>query len=480
MAGGKSMNTSMENKLKTVYDILLMAKTETDLKDAYINIMNVTSQIYNERLEALNTSNDIDDDSNKETDDDADKTPEMALESVTEDSKKDEIVITEGYNAQKQAVNEEIVNEEAVNEKVVEEPPEAEEPPAYAVFYSINNAAYVAVNDAMHACVPVRNIAKAYCVEADMAAIAVAQNELSKFNLAKLKPIRIEFITQRQYDETIGKAKAMQAIMEAAPITTSKSIDTGHKVANFASNTKNASNTHIGNKSYEKYNKGYDFYHSNVDYGNNKMHNYDHTNCNLESANEDDASVKLYPFRDQMENPKWLYKSNHVNLDNDVIPKVRSYGNDIPSFTVKDIENFKQNCDYAIVNAINETLMRIKDTKASWMTDKLDLIHNADLYHGNFMVDTDYILDIDYSLLDDAISEFNLQNETHIMYVEDFDPTMNNFLRNIYKINGVSYNSVREDDIQDVIPLVEMAIFNYTVCLIAYELYKSYCLNEKG
>lgn len=327
-----------------------------------------------------------------------------------------------------------------------------EESPAYAVFYSLNNAAYVAVNERMRVCVPVRNLAKAYCVEADLTSVAQGQNELSKYKLDKLKPIQIKFLTQKEYDDTIGKAKAMQELMASMPKVENTNINTEHKVTNFATSNNKSSNGHIGEKSnntsgYYDTNKkdGYDFFHS----------------CPywlFETDNK--TSVKTtskISMTDMIESPRELYRAMHNGIDNEsIVEEPKSYHNDIAyisSSTYDDLDDFS-----TLITVINATIEAISMTKSEWLVTPF-------IESGN-KINIDYMMDIDYSVLNDAIDDWNERNAPmQIMYVEDFDPTIVHFRKNI--------EAAADKYIVDEKELAAMAIYNYVRCLIAYEEFKT-------
>lgn len=325
--------------------------------------------------------------------------------------------------------------------------------PAYAVFYSMNNAAYVAVDERMHVCMPVRNLAKAYCVAADANSIANGQNELSKYKLDKLKPLQIKFLTQKEYDETIGKAKQMRELLANMPEVTSVNHNTEHKVTNFASNSKTSSN-HIGEKpsySYDKsykssYGDGYNYYTSKP---------YD----TLKTTNISHSSPQRFKISltDAIENPRSLYQMMHDDVDDIAdVTRPHSYENDLVSLSSKD---YAEISDFdVLIPIINETLHAIEQTRAGWLTDLF--------IESGKCIDTDYMMDIDYALLDTAIEEWNeINRPSKIMYVEAFDPTIIDFKKNIEAAAG-KYGFEKEE-------LASMAIYNYVRCLLAYESFKA-------
>jgi hypothetical protein len=308
--------------------------------------------------------------------------------------------------------------------------------------------------------VPVRNLAKAYCVPADLTSVAQGQNELSKYKLDKLKPIQIKFLTQKEYDDSIGKAKAMQELMANMPTTpTNNTISSEHKVANFAANNKTTSSGHIGEKSkgnaydsaYGANNKkgGYDFFHSDS-YSLYKDKN-GHGSSNAQSQ-------KIYKvsMTDMLENPRELYKAMHNGIDDiDMSGLPCSYENDIIDIApamYAEIDDFE-----ILIPAINKTINAIANTKAGWLVDPFVASYGE--------VDNDYMMDIDYALLDLAIQDWNeTNNPCQIMYVEDFDPTVITFKKNI--------EAVSKKCMIDKEELAAKAIYNYVRCLMAYQRFK--------
>jgi hypothetical protein len=338
--------------------------------------------------------------------------------------------------------------------------------PVYAVFYSVNNAAYVAVNERMRMCVPVRNLAKAFCVSADLTSVAQGQNELSKYKLDKLKPIQIKFLTQKEYDDTIGKAKSMQALLANMPQSTNTNISGEHKVTNFAANTKSTSKGHIGEKSKNNSSGHWDRDYCDRDYGDNygekKSGGYDffrskpYAMQNNKFCNTSITSARKVTMTDMIECPYELYKVMHDGIDDtSEMHKPHSYTNDVVHLSDAI---YDQMGDFdVLIQIINKTIDKIADTRAGWLVDSF-------IASGK-VIDNDYMMDIDYALLDTAIEEWNADNKPFkVMYVEDFDPTIISFKKNI-EVSSKKY-------VQNRRVLAAMAVYNYVRCLMAYESFK--------
>ena len=318
---------------------------------------------------------------------------------------------------------------------------ESDDTPVYAVFYSVNNAAYISIDERMKMCIPVRNLAKAYCVKADLTSVAKGKNELSKYKLNKLKPIQIKFLTQKEYDETIGKAQSMKELIANMPKTeTNSRIDSSHKVANFAKNTKNKYNNSysLGRDHYYDDSHGDRYYDTFINNANSKKKKFE-------------QSISM---TDMIQNPCMLYKAIHHNIDDsDVSNKIDSYDNDYVLLNEKQYDNILE--FDMIVSIINKTISSIRETKSEWITDVFAKYA--------WSINEDYMMDIDYELMNDAVDEWNSEYNDKIMYLEDFDPTIISFKENIEK---VTYEYV-----VDECEVAGMAIYNYVRCLIAYQRY---------
>lgn len=347
-------------------------------------------------------------------------------------------------------------DDETIEEDATTEKPESE-PTPYAVFYSKNNAAYVAIDKRARRCITVRNLAKAYCVAGDLTSVVQGQNELSKYNIDKLKPIEIKFLTQKEYDDTIGKAKEMQKLIASMP----KSVDTGnastiHKVTNFASDVKSdTSKSHIGEKKdnvNENSGSGYNFFKAKPYNGVYDTTSYNKTSYGLASHNKTShnktSSTFKVTMRDALENPRELYKLLHNNIDDG-----SSYENDLAYVRqAYDINDFD-----TITDLIRETIRNIENTNSKWIVAWL-------IEDDEPIVDEEFLMDVDYSLFDKAIDAWtDYYDDTTLIYVEDFDPTILNFKQKIQEVSD-KYG-IDESD------MTAMAIYNYVRCLAAYARY---------
>lgn len=373
---------------------------------------------------------------------------------------KEDTAISE--NVQNEALN--ASEEDVTSDNVDVQTQESEDEPKYAVFYSLNHASYLALDETLHCCTLVRNLAKAYCVGADVNSIANGQNELSRHNLEKFKPLQIRFLTQKEYDDTIGRAKSMVDLIANLPTVENTEISSEHTVANFATNTKNAvvrNHRTISGNTYANYGssvkhdkpKGFDWFNRKP-YGQSDQ-----------KTNGVPTNVKKISVTDKLENPRMLYMALHSRIDKfepGMMPLMSSYENDIPnvnSIHLDTIDDFNE-----LIPLLNMVLTKISVTKSSWLLEDFERSFKM---RGISDIDNDYLMDIDYSVLDDAISEWNAhkrpEKSGHLMYVEDFDPTIAAFKRNI-KNAAKKYN-------WDERELAAMAIYNYVRCLIAYEEY---------
>ena len=452
--------------IKNKMDEMLTIDSQNELVDIYTEIVAELGTCYAALTSAIMSSEKVfqSDFEAKTSTEPAKGEVETSVESVEEDNE-----LQPEENEQESATETETIAERNIDEDIEQDtmPTQAveDDAPAYAVFYSLNNAAYVAINERMRACVPVRNLAKAYCVEADLTSVAQGQNELSKYNLDKLKPIQIKFLTQREYDDTIGKAKAMQELMANMPKVENTNTNTEHRVTNFAANNKTSSSGHIGEKTKNNTSGYYsDSYHSgyyNDSYG-KKKEGYDFFRANpyglSKTGNQAPVpSVSKITMTDMIENPRELYKAMHDGIDDTAeIGRPCSYENDIIDITptvYAELDDFE-----ILIPAINATIDAISRTKAGWLVDPF--------VASGKEIDNDYMMDIDYSLLDLAIQDWNEINAPfQIMYVEDFDPTVISFKKNI--------QAVAKKYVVDEEELAAMAIYNYVRCLMAYESFKT-------
>lgn len=441
--------------VKAKIDAMLTASSQSELLGVYTDIMSelgicytsltnqLTNQIAAETLQDSETE--VVDGISEEVDNTVENGQDEVNNDVTEDT-----------------VESLVENAEEANE--ADAP--VEEEAAYAVFYSVNHAAYVAINERMRVCVPVRNLAKAYCVPADLTSVAQGQNELSKYKLDKMKPIQIKFLTQKEYDDTIGKAKSMQALLANMPQSTNTTISGDHKVTNFAANNKSTSKGHIGEKpknsssgywdrdygdKYDDYRgdgsrkTSYDFFRSQPYYGQGNK-----------SYSQTAPSTSRITMTDMIECPRELYKVMHDGIDDtSEVCKPHSYENDIIQLSQA---MYDQMGDFEIlIPMINKTVDMIADTRAGWLVDPF-------IASGK-VIDNDYMMDIDYALLDTAIEEWNDENKPFkVMYVEDFDPTIISFKKNI-ETSAKKYGQNHRE-------LAAMAVYNYVRCIMAYESFK--------
>lgn len=447
--------------IKAKIDAMLTASSQSELLGVYTDIMSELGMCYTSLTNQLENQNA------------AETLQDSETEVVNGISEEADSTVKNDQNEANNDVTEDVVespveNAEETNETSVSVEEEAAEEAAYAVFYSVNHAAYVAINERMRACVPVRNLAKAFCVPADLTSVAQGQNELSKYKLDKMKPIQIKFLTQKEYDDTIGKAKSMQALLANMPQSTNTTISGDHKVTNFAANNKSTAKGHIGEKpknsscgywdkydySSDKYDDyrsdgsrktSYDFFRSQPYYGQgNKSHS------------QTAPSTSGITMTDMIECPRELYKAMHDGIDDtSEVCKPHSYENDIIQLSQA---TYDQMGDFEIlIPMINKTVDMIADTRAGWLVDPF-------IASGK-VIDNDYMMDIDYALLDTAIEEWNEENKPFkVMYVEDFDPTIISFKKNI-ETSAKKYG-------QNYRELAAMAVYNYVRCIMAYESFK--------
>ena len=331
---------------------------------------------------------------------------------------------------------------------------EEDDSPKYAVFYSLNHAAYIALDETLKCCMIVRNLAKAYCVEADVTGIANGQNELSKYNLEKFKPLQIKFLTQKEYDDTIGRAKSMADLIVNMPKVENTEISSEHKVANFATNTKSTT------KAKPNVSHNYHSHESDKPKKFDWFHNKPYEN---KSNNPSDKNIKKITLTDKLENPVQLYATLHHRIDRFNANGMTSYDKDfaqIATGKLNKLDDFDE-----LIPLLNETLERIAITQSAWLLDGF--------YKGlktRYLVDeinNDYLMDIDYSIMDSAIARWNHQQRPsksgYLMYVEEFDPTIASFKKNIKE---AAKKFVRDEE-----EMAAKAIYNYVRCLIAYEEY---------
>ena len=338
--------------------------------------------------------------------------------------------------------------------------------PAFAVFYSKNNASYISINEHKR-CVLERNMAKAFYVTADANGIANGQNTLSRYDIDKYKPITIKFLTQKEFDDSIGRAISMKALMENMQVTTSDTIDSAHKVANFATNTKNSDSkgaSHIGDKPKSSYEKNYGFRDgytkksSGYDFFSSKPYAQDWGNRQSEKKAQEATSTA--PLSTRIESPYSLYKALHCNIDDSDVMLPCSMYRDTPDVTHDDIDGLKVNDINTVIELINSTLQRISTTQSGWLIQHIDVPE----------ITYDYLMDFDYAMLDYALDEWNTQFDDSmfgVLYVEEFDPTVKGFVDNVAKAktkynNGESLNE-----------WIEYAIYNFVRCIIAYDNYIS-------
>lgn len=349
--------------------------------------------------------------------------------------------------------------------------PADDDTPAYAVFYSLNNAGYVMIDERIHACVPVRNLAKAYYTKADANGVAQGQNELSRYDLDKLKPIRIKFLTQKEFDDSIGRAQEMAKLMANVPVKTDNgNVDTNKKVHSFASEKACTAMSHISSErksrfSYrdEGYYNEYPAYYEDNDYPDFTYPDSYYRGRKITTATKAPmrGSKKCdIPLRDMMENPRALYRAMHVDIDDDdVVGLPVSFENDLPDISMKEYASLD---DFEVLLPIlNETIVNISKTRSGWL---------ADAYMQNGLdITTDYMIDLDYSLMSEALKDWERRNDHRvIMYVEAFDPTVIDFKKNI---KNLVTNGICSED--GVIDMVRYAIYNYVRCILVYDEYLS-------
>lgn len=459
----------MDNELKGKLEQMDSATTKEELTEAYTCIVGILGEHYKSRLNEINAVKQ-----------EEEKTETQSGESEQNGLCEDQSItqeITQEVTQDDSDVEERNASDQEDIQETEQSSDVKDDSPVYAVFYSLNNAAYVAIDERMRACVPVRNIAKAYYTTADANGIMNGQNELSRYNLDKLKPIQIKFLTQKEYDDTIGRAKEMEKLMANMPtVKDNGKIDLDKKVQNFASgNSSGAGATHIGstNKSNSSYHDDYsgDRRYSAYYYSGNYHHSFGNPYSQYyetdESENADyyngtsgespSITYPVAPLRDRMENPRLLYIAMHNGIDDEDVFCPRSFDNDIPKI---DRYNYCDIDDYSVlIPLLNETINKIAGTKSGWL---------AHVYMSTDMeINVDYMMDIDYSVLDDAIHAWKRKNKgMELMYVEEFDPTIVHFKRNIKYL--VKTGKCTDDDRYQ---MMAYAIYNYARCILAYEEY---------
>lgn len=398
-----------------------------------------------------------------------------------------------------------------------ESEPQPEEPedttPAYVVFYSKNHAAYVSIDEKRHACVPVRNMAKAYCVKADVSSIAAGQNELSKYRLDKMKPLEIKFLTQKEYDETIGRAEKMKDILAAIPDKPSVDITANHTVTNFASSSENTGKSHIGENRPSNYGEGWDNanwrnyparkpcyndygYYGDYDYWDDCRY-YENERIDRKTGYNRGDKKRAKPSKSEAkkaadskyinglktgtknpeENPMVLYirmhKHDGKDIDEICYEKQSSLGYDYETISSTEYIRIANDNDFTIlINVINGTIRQIENTKSSWLLNNT-VARGFDI-EPNFT--RSYLMDMDYAKLQKAIDFWNEMNDCAppIMYVEKFDPTINDIGKNIemlVKELQKENSLINNDPMETACTIMSMAIYNYVRCIIAYEIY---------